>query len=58
MVDFTGVLAIKNILAAGLAVARKGEVCGSDVSHRVLLNAVQSELKQKSSVVKPGIRLL
>ena len=50
--------AAKNILAAGLAVARKGEVCGSDVSHRVLLNAVQSELKQKNSNVNSGIRLL
>jgi len=50
--------AAKNILASGLDVARKGEVCGSGVSHRVLRDAVQSELKQKSSVVKPGIRLL
>ena len=50
--------AAKNILASGLDVARKGEVCGSGVSHRVLRNAVLSELKQKSSVVKPGIRLL
>ena len=50
--------AAKNILAAGLAVARKGKVCGSDVSRHVLRNVLQSELKQKSSVVKPGIRLL
>ena len=50
--------AAKNILAAGLAVARKGKVCGSGVSRHVLRNVLQSELKQKSSVVKPGIRLL
>jgi hypothetical protein len=42
------------ILAAGLAVS----VSGSGVSHRVLRGAVQSELKEKYSVVKPGIRLL
>jgi hypothetical protein len=41
-------------LAAGLAVS----VSGSGVSHRVLRGAVQSELKEKYSVVKPGIRLL
>jgi putative transposase len=50
--------AAKNIHASGLDVARKSEVCGSGVSHRVLRDAVQSELKQKSSVVKPRIRLL
>ena len=46
--------AARNILAAGLAVS----VSGSGVSHRVLRGAVQSELKEKYSVVKPGIRLL
>jgi putative transposase len=40
--------AAHNILAAGLAVARESEVCGPGVSHRVLLNAVQSGLKQKT----------
>jgi putative transposase len=50
--------AAKNILASGLDVARKSKVSGSGVSQRVLRNAVQSELKEKVSVVKPGIRLL
>jgi putative transposase len=39
--------AAHNILAAGLAVAREGEACGSGVSHRLLRQAVQSELKQE-----------
>lgn len=47
--------AARNILAAGLAVTRKSEVCGSDVSQRVLRNAVQSELKQKNSRAISGI---
>lgn len=47
--------AARNILAAGLAVARDGEVCGSDVSQRILRNAVQSELKQKNSRAISGI---
>ena len=46
--------AAHNILAAGLAVS----VCGPGVSHRIFRGSVQSGLKQKSSVVKPGIRLL
>ena len=50
--------AAKNILASGLDVARKSKVSGSDVSRHVLRNVLQSELKEKSSVVKPGIRLL
>ena len=47
--------AAKNILAAGLVVAN---VCGPDVSQRVLRNAVRSGLKQKLSVVKPRIPAL
>ena len=47
--------AAKNIKAAGLAV---DSVCGSGVSHRVLRNSVQSELKQKPVSREPGIRLL
>jgi putative transposase len=50
--------AAKNILASGLDVARKSKVSGSGVSRHVLRNVLQSELKEKSSVVKPGIRLL
>jgi putative transposase len=50
--------AAKNILAAGLAVARKGEVSGPGVSRHVLRNVLQSGLKEKNSAVKPGIRLL
>jgi len=46
--------AARNILAAGLAVS----VSGPGVSHRILRGAVQSGLKEKCSVVKPGIRLL
>ena len=47
--------AARNILAAGLAVARKGEVCGPGVSQRVLRNAVQSGLKQKNLRAISGI---
>ena len=50
--------AAKNILAAGLAVAQKSEVSGPGVSRHVLRNVLQSGLKEKNSVVKPGIRLL
>ena len=50
--------AAKNILAAGLAVARKGKVCGAGVSHRVLRDAVQSASKQKPGSRDPGIPLL
>jgi len=39
---------LATFLAAGLAVS----VSGSGVSHRVLRGAVQSELKEKYSVVK------
>jgi putative transposase len=46
--------AARNILAAGLAVS----VSGPGVSRHVLRNALQSGLKEKCSVVKPGIRLL
>jgi putative transposase len=46
--------AARNILAAGLAVS----VSGPGVSHRILRGSVQSGLKEKCSVVKPGIRLL
>ena len=46
--------AAHNILAAGLAVS----VSGSGVSHCILRNVVQSELKEKCSAVKPGIRFL
>lgn len=42
-------------VSAGLAVARDGEVCGSDVSQRILRNAVRSELKQKNSRAISGI---
>ena len=41
--------AAHNILAAGHAVTRKGEACGSGVSHRLLRQAVRSELKQEPS---------
>jgi len=47
--------AARNIKAAGLAVV---SACGSGVSHRVLRNAVLSELKQESVSREPGIRLL
>jgi putative transposase len=50
--------AAKNILASGLDVARKSKVSGSGVSQHVFRNVLQSELKEKVSVVKPGIRLL
>jgi putative transposase len=46
--------AARNILAAGLAVS----VSGPGVSRHVLRNVLRSGLKEKSSVVKPGIRLL
>ncbi len=44
-----------NILAAGLAVVRKDDVCGPGVSQRVLLNLLQSGLKQKISGAISGI---
>jgi len=47
--------AAHNILAAGLAVAHKSEVCGPGVSHRVLLGAMQSGMKQKTSRAISGI---
>ncbi len=47
--------AAHNILAAGLAVAREGEVCGPDVSQRILLNAMQSGMKQKNLRAISGI---
>ena len=50
--------AAKNILAAGLAVARKGKVCGPGVSHRILRDSVQSGLKQKPVSQEPGIPYL
>jgi putative transposase len=46
--------AARNILAAGLAVS----VSGPGISQRILRGAVQLGLKEKCSVVKPGIRLL
>ena len=46
--------AARNILAAGLAVS----VSGPGVSQHVLWNVLQSGLKEKSSVVKPGIHPL
>ena len=50
--------AARNILAAGLAVARKSEVCGPAVSQRVLRNAVQAGTKQKNSRAISGIPVL
>ena len=50
--------AARNILTAGLAVARKGEVCGPAVSQRVLRNAVRAGLKQKNSGAISGIPAL
>lgn len=50
--------AAHNILAAGLAVAREGEACGSGVSHRLLRQAVQSELKQEPGSRDSGISVL
>jgi len=47
--------AARNILAAGLAVAREGDVCGPGISQRVLRNAVQRGLKQKNSIAISGI---
>jgi putative transposase len=44
-----------NILAAGLAVARKSEVCGPDVSQCILRSMLQSGMKQKTSSVSLGI---
>jgi len=50
--------AAHNLLAAGLAVAREGEACGSGVSHRLLRQAVQSELKQEPGSRDSGIPVL
>jgi len=47
--------AAHNILAAGLAVARKSEVCGPDVSQCILRSMLQSGMKQKTSSVSLGI---
>ena len=47
--------AAHNILAAGLAVSRKGEVCGPDVSQCILRSMLQSGMKQKTSGVSQGI---
>ena len=47
--------AAHNILAAGLAVASDGEVCGPDVSQRALRGMVQSGLKQKPDLRGSGI---
>ena len=44
-----------NILAAGLAVARKSEVCGPDVSQCILRSMLQSGMKQKTQGATPGI---
>jgi putative transposase len=40
--------AAQNILAAGLVVARKSEVCGPDVSRCILRSTPQSGMKQKT----------
>ena len=50
--------AAKNVLAAGLAVARERDACGSNVSQRILRGAVQFETKQETSAAKPGIPFL
>ena len=50
--------AAHNILAAGLAVASDGDVCGLDVSQRTLRSMVQSGLKQKNLRVISGISSL
>jgi putative transposase len=39
--------AARNILAAGLAVARESEACGPGVSHRILRSLMQLGLKQE-----------
>jgi putative transposase len=46
--------AAHNILAAGLAVARKSEVCGPDISQCILRSMLQSGVKQKTQGVTPG----
>ncbi len=47
--------AARNILAAGLAVARKSEVCGPGVSQCILRSMLQSGMKQKTQGATPGI---
>jgi putative transposase len=46
--------AAKNILTAGLAVARESRACGDDVS-RQGLSLPQSSMKQEILVAKPGV---